>query len=105
MVLEQSTPDKPEHKESVGHGSVEDSARRMQWIYPQLLRDLSDVICCKVTAKVIFERSWQFGLVSEDWKKENITPIFKKGKKEDLSSFTLIPGKVIGQIFLEVISK
>lgn len=42
--------------------------------------------------------------------RKKIIPIFKKSKKEGpgnnrLVSFTLIPGKVIGQIFLEVISK
>lgn len=27
---------------------------------------------------IIFERSWQLAEVPEDWKKVNITPIFKK---------------------------
>lgn len=43
-------------------------------------------------------------------KKENITPIFKKNKKEDfgsyrLISFTLVIGKVMETILLESISK
>jgi len=32
---------------------------------------------------VIFEKSWQSGGVTGDWKKGNIVPIFPKGRKED----------------------
>jgi len=47
---------------------------------------------------------------SEDKRKENVTSVFKKGKKEDvgkykLVSLTLIPGKAIEEINLETISK
>lgn len=50
------------------------------------------------------------GKVSEDWKKKDVTPIFKKSKKENpknhrLLSFTLIPGKVIKKLILETVSK
>ena len=46
----------------------------------------------------------------EDWRKANVTPIFKKGKKEDpgnyrLVSLTSILGKVMEQLILEVIIK
>lgn len=30
---------------------------------------------------IIFEKLWQSGEVSTNWKRVNITPIFKKGKK------------------------
>ncbi|GAB0185837.1 mitochondrial enolase superfamily member 1 [Grus japonensis] len=56
---------------------------------------------------IIFERSWRTGEVPEDWRKANVTLVFKKGKKEDPGnyrpvSFTSIPGKVI---ILYIISK
>jgi len=46
-----------------------------------------------VTARpfsIVFERSWQLKKVSEDWKKSNVTPVFKKGKKEDQGHYGLV---------------
>ena len=46
----------------------------------------------------------------KDWRKANVTPIFKKGKKEDPGNYrpvslTSIPGKLIEQFILEIIIK
>jgi len=59
---------------------------------------------------IIFERSWRTGEVPENWRKANVTPVFKKGNKEDPGnnrpvSLTSIPGKVMEQLILEVIMK
>jgi len=48
--------------------------------------------------------------VPEDWRKANVTPSFKKDKKEDPGSYrpvslTSIPRKVMEQLILEVIIK
>jgi len=59
---------------------------------------------------IIFERSWRTGEVPEDWRKANVTPVFKKSKKEDPGNYrpvslTSIPGKVMEQLIPEVIIK
>ncbi|KFV85992.1 hypothetical protein N308_06800, partial [Struthio camelus australis] len=77
-------------------------------MHPRVLRELADVIARPLS--IISERSWRSGEVPEDWKKANVTPVFKKGKKEEPGndrpvSLTSIPGKVMEQLLLKVITK
>jgi len=76
-------------------------------MHPQVLRELADIIAEPLS--IIFERSWRRE-VPEDWRKANVTPVFKKGKKEDPGNYravslTSIPGKVMEQFILDIISK
>ncbi|KAK4832332.1 LOW QUALITY PROTEIN: hypothetical protein QYF61_021861 [Mycteria americana] len=72
----------------------------------RLLKELADVVAKQLS--VIFQKSWQPGEVPSGWRKGTITPIFLKGKKEDLGTTNqwdspLCP--IMEQILLEDIWK
>jgi len=59
---------------------------------------------------IIYENLKQTYEVPSDWKSGNITPTFKKGKKEDLRHYRLVslasvPSKTMKQILLETMLK
>ncbi|CAM5082501.1 unnamed protein product [Eretmochelys imbricata] len=77
-------------------------------LHPRMLKELADVIAEPLA--IIFENSWRLGEVPDDWKKANVVPIFKKGKKEDPGnnrpvSLTSVPGKIMEQVLKESILK
>ncbi|KGL80704.1 hypothetical protein N309_05451, partial [Tinamus guttatus] len=77
-------------------------------MHPSVLREMVGVIAQLLS--IIFERSWRAGEVPEDWKKAKVTPVFKKGKREEPGNYrpvslTSVPGKVMEQLILETISR
>ncbi|KFV87210.1 hypothetical protein N308_01780, partial [Struthio camelus australis] len=78
-------------------------------MHPRVLRELADVIARPLS--IIFEKSWRSGEVPEVPGRKPVSPqSSKRGKKEEPGNYrpvslTSIPGKVMEQLLLEVITK
>ncbi|KAK4823258.1 hypothetical protein QYF61_000225 [Mycteria americana] len=76
------------------------NARRPAWMIKELLAKLKHK---KGNIQRVEART---GEVPKDWRKTNVTPISKKGKKEDLENYRLVSlalilGKVMEHLILE----
>ena len=70
-------------------------------IHVRALRELAEVIVEPLS--IIYQRSLLMGEVPEDWRLANVTPIYKKGCREDPGNYrpvslTWVSGKVMEQI-------
>ncbi|KFW87800.1 hypothetical protein N305_06097, partial [Manacus vitellinus] len=77
-------------------------------IHPRVMRELVEELAKMLS--IIYQQSWLTGEVPDDWKLVNVTPIHKKGWKEDPGkyrpvSLTSVAGKVMEQIILSAITQ
>ncbi|KAJ7414616.1 RNA-directed DNA polymerase from mobile element jockey-like protein [Willisornis vidua] len=77
-------------------------------IHSRVMRELAEELAKPLS--IIYQQSWLPGELPDNWKRANVTPIHKKGCKEDLGSYrpvslTLVPGKVMEQIILSAITQ
>ncbi|KAK4806943.1 hypothetical protein QYF61_027310 [Mycteria americana] len=77
-------------------------------IHPRVLKELAEVLTKPLS--IIYQQSWLTGEVPVDWRLANVTPIFKKGRKEDPGNYrpvslTSVPGKLMEQIILSAITQ
>uniref|UniRef100_A0A7M4ES60 Reverse transcriptase domain-containing protein n=1 Tax=Crocodylus porosus TaxID=8502 RepID=A0A7M4ES60_CROPO len=67
-----------------------------------VLRELAGIIAEPLAR--LFEDSWYSGQVPEDWKRANVVPIFKKGRKEEPGNYRPVSlTSILGKVFEKII--
>ncbi|KAK4810498.1 LOW QUALITY PROTEIN: hypothetical protein QYF61_004278 [Mycteria americana] len=77
-------------------------------IHPRVLRELAEELAKPLS--IIYQQSWLTGEVPDDWRLANVTPIYKKGQKEDPGNYrpvslTSVTGKIMEQIILSALNR
>jgi len=77
-------------------------------IHPLLLKECASVLAEPLS--LIFQQSFDTGILPTDWKTANIVPIFKKGNRTDKSNYrpvslTSVPSKIMESIIKEKFMK
>jgi len=75
-------------------------------IHPRVLRELVEELAKLLS--IIYHQSWLTGEVPDHWRITIITPIYKKGQKEDPGNYrpvslTSLPGKIMERFILRAL--
>ncbi|KAK0674931.1 LIN1 transcriptase, partial [Pygoscelis papua] len=73
-----------------------------------VLRELAEELAKPLS--IIYQQSWLTGEVPDDWRLANVTPIYKKGWKEDPGNYrpvslTSVPGKIMERFILRALTR
>jgi len=76
---------------------------RPDGIHPRLLRELVEELAESLS--ITYQQSWPAGEVPDDWRIASVTPIYKKGRKENPGNYrpvslTSVPGKIMERFIL-----
>ncbi|KFW61344.1 hypothetical protein AS28_07441, partial [Pygoscelis adeliae] len=77
-------------------------------IHLRVLRELAEEIAKLLS--IFYQQSWLTGEVPDDWRLANVTPLYKKGRKEDPGNYrpvrlTSVPGKIMEQFILRALTR
>ncbi|KAF1517059.1 hypothetical protein FQV20_0009580, partial [Eudyptula albosignata] len=77
-------------------------------IHPRVLRELAEELAKPLS--IIYQQSWLTGEVPDNWRLANVTPIYKKGRKEDPGNYrpvslTSVPGKIMERFILRALTR
>ncbi|RMC10255.1 hypothetical protein DUI87_13057 [Hirundo rustica rustica] len=68
-------------------------------IHPRMMRALADELAKPLS--IIYHQSWLTGEVLDNWKLASVTPIHKKGAKEDPGGPLMDAGRAVGAVYLD----
>jgi len=76
-------------------------------IHPRVLRELGKELAKPLS--IIYQQPWLAGEVPDNWRIASVTPIYKKGWKEDHENYrhvslTLVPGKIMERLILSALT-
>lgn len=71
-------------------------------MHPRVPREMADAVTMPLS--MILEKAWMSGEDPSDWKKDNVTFIFKKARKRGPRNYrpvslTSLPGKITEQLY------
>ncbi|KAK4818819.1 hypothetical protein QYF61_019856 [Mycteria americana] len=77
-------------------------------IQPRVLRELAEELAKPLS--ITYQQSWLTEEAPDDWRLANVTPIYKKGRKEDPGNYrpvslTSVPGKVMEWFILSALNR